>query len=52
MDLILIALLGLLLAILAAFLLGIVPYPYGLLVLLAFIAARILYLRGTGKRPS
>jgi hypothetical protein len=49
MDIVLIALLGLLFAILLAFFLGIIPYPYGLIVLAAFIAARILYLQGPGK---
>jgi dihydroxy-acid dehydratase len=46
MDLILIVLLGLLFATLLAFILGIIPYPFGLIVLTALIAARILYLRG------
>lgn len=50
MDLMLIALIGLLLATLVAFIWEIIPYPYGLLVLSALIAARILYLRGGGKR--
>lgn len=50
MDPILIALLGLLLATLLAFFLGIFPYPYGLLILAVFIAARILYMQGAGKR--
>jgi len=49
MDLILIALLGLLLATLLAFFLGVIPYPYGLIVLAALIAGRILYLRGPRK---
>jgi len=49
MNLILIALLGLLLATLLAFFLGVIPYPFGLIVLAAFIAARILYLRGPRK---
>lgn len=49
MDPILLVLLGLLSASLAAFFLGIIPYPVGLLVLLAFIVARILYLQGPGK---
>ena len=48
-DPVLIALLGLLGATLLLFVLGIIPYPYGLLVLMAFIAARILYLRGPSK---
>jgi hypothetical protein len=50
MDLVLTALVGLLLATLLAFLLGIIPYPYGLFVLAAFIAARLLYRQGRGKR--
>ncbi|MFZ0469593.1 MAG: hypothetical protein WAL92_11805 [Thiogranum sp.] len=49
MDLILIALLGLLLATLLAFVMGVIPYPYGLIVLAALIAARILCLRGPRK---
>ncbi len=48
-DPVLIALLGLLFATLLAFFLGIIPYPYGLIVLAAFIAARILYRQGPGK---
>jgi hypothetical protein len=48
-DPVLIALLGLLGATLLLFVLGIILYPYGLLVLMAFIAARILYLRGPSK---
>ena len=50
MDRVLVLLLGLLLATLLAFFLGIIPYPFGLIVLLVLIAARILYLRGPGKR--
>ena len=38
-------LIALLLATLSAFLLGIFPYPYGLLILSAFVAARILSLK-------
>ena len=34
---------------LLAFFLGVIPYPYGLIVLAALIAARILYLRGPRK---
>jgi hypothetical protein len=49
MDLILLALLGLLLATVLAFFLGVIPYPYGLIVLAALIAARILYLRDPRK---
>jgi hypothetical protein len=48
-DTVLLVLLGLLLASLSAFFLGIIPYPYGLLVLAAFITARILYLLGNRK---
>jgi len=50
MDLVLIALSGLLLATLLAFLLGIIPYPVGIFVLAAFIAARVLYLQGPGNK--
>lgn len=50
MDPVLIVLSGLLLVTLLAFLLGVIPYPIGLLVLAAFIAARIMYLQGLGKR--
>jgi len=50
MDPILMLLIGLLLASLLAFFLGVIPYPYGLLVLGAFIAARLLYLRGNRRR--
>ncbi|MFC1774510.1 hypothetical protein ACFL3A_14365 [Pseudomonadota bacterium] len=50
MDPVLITLSGLLLATLLGFLLGVIPYPIGLFVLAAFIAARILYLQGPGKR--
>jgi hypothetical protein len=49
-DTVLMILLGLFAASLLAFLLGIIPYPFGLLILAAFIAARIAYLRGPGKR--
>jgi hypothetical protein len=45
MDTVLIVLLGLLLATLLAFLLGFFPYPFGLLILAAFIAARVLHLQ-------
>ena len=38
--------LGLLAATLSAFLLGVFPYPFGLFVLAALIAGRILYLQG------
>ena len=50
MDPILTLMVGLLLASLLAFFLGIIPYPYGLLVLGVFIAARILYLRSNRSR--
>ncbi len=50
MDPVLILLLILLLASLLAFLLGIIPYPFGLIVLLFFIAGRILYRQGPGRR--
>ena len=48
-DPVLFVLLGLLAATLAAFFLDVFPYPYGLLILAAFITARILYLRSNGK---
>ena len=50
MDPILTLLIGLLLASLLAFFLGVIPYPYGLLVLAVFIAARILYLHSNRGR--
>jgi hypothetical protein len=50
MDAILMMLPGLFAASLLAFLLGLIPYPFGLLILAAFIAARIAYLQGPGKR--
>lgn len=50
MDPVVLALSGLLLATLLAFLLGVIPYPIGLFVLAACITARILYLQGRGKR--
>ena len=50
MDPVLIILSGLLVASLLAFFLGIIPYPFGLLVLAALIAARLLHLRGPGRR--
>ena len=49
-DPVVIILLALLAATLLAFFLGIFPYPYGLMVLAAFTAARILYLQGRGDR--
>ena len=50
MDPVLIVLLGMLSASLSAFFLGIIPYPYGLIILLVFIAARILHLKNRGTR--
>jgi dihydroxy-acid dehydratase len=50
MDPVLLLLSALLLASLAAFLSGILPYPFGLLVLAALIAARLLYRREPGRR--
>jgi hypothetical protein len=50
MDAVLIILLGLLLATLLAFFLGIFPYPFGLLVLAALIAARLFYLQDKRRR--
>jgi uncharacterized protein (DUF697 family) len=49
MDPVLLLLLGLLAASLLASFLGIIPYPYGLIVLLAFIAARLFSLLGRDK---
>ena len=49
MDPVLLVLLGLLAATLLAFFLGIFPYPFGLIVLLAFIAARLFTLPGRDK---
>ena len=48
-DPVLVTLSVLLVASLAAFVLGFIPYPYGLLVLGVFIASRILYLKGRDK---
>ena len=48
-DSVLLLLLGLLLASLSAFFLGLIPYPYGLLILAAFITARILHLLSSKK---
>jgi len=48
-DTVLLVLLALLLASLAAFFLGAIPYPYGLLILAAFITARILHLLSSRK---
>ena len=48
-DPLLAVLVGLLLASLTAFLLDVIPYPAGLIILTIFIIARILYLKDTGK---
>lgn len=48
-DPLLITLSVLLAASVTAFFLGIIHYPYGLLVLGFFIVSRILYLKGKGK---
>jgi hypothetical protein len=48
-DTVLVVLLALLLGSLSAFFLGLIPYPYGLLILTAFITARILHLLSTRK---
>ena len=45
-DPVVLTLLGLLLASLLAFVLGIIPYPFGLFILTVFIAARLFYLKG------
>jgi len=50
MDPVLVLLIGLLLASLLAFYLGIIPYPFGLLVLGVFVVARVLYLRSNRER--
>ena len=44
-DTVLLVLLALLLASIAAFMLGIIPYPFGLFILAVFIAARLFYLK-------
>jgi uncharacterized integral membrane protein len=49
MDSVLLLLLGLLAATLLAFFAGFFPYPYGLIILLAFIAARLFSLLGRDK---
>ena len=49
MDPVLLVLLGLLAASLLAFFAGIIPYPFGLIVLLAFIAVRVFTLPGSKK---
>ncbi len=48
-DTVLLLLLALLLASLSAFFLGLIPYPYGLLILAAFITARALHLLSNRK---
>ncbi len=48
-DTVLLVLVALLLASLSAFFLGLIPYPYGLLILAAFITARVLQLLNTRK---
>ena len=48
-DPVLLVLLGLLFASVAAFLLGRIPYPFGLLFLAIFVAARIAYLKSRGQ---
>ena len=45
MDRTLLFLIALLLASLGAFLAGVLPYPFGFIILVVFIVARILYLR-------
>jgi len=42
-DPVLLALAGILATVLLLFFFGVIPYPFGLLVLLVFITARILY---------
>ena len=51
-DPVLMILAGLLLASLAAFLLDLTPYPFGLIVLTIFIIARMFYLKDRGKGPT
>ena len=48
MDVPLLIIAALLVATLTAFLSGLFPYPFGLLVLLAFLIARLLQLRSKG----
>jgi hypothetical protein len=50
LDPVLILLIALLLATLTAFFLGIFPYPYGLLILSAFVAARLFWPRGDDSK--
>ena len=45
MDRTLLLLIAMLLATLGAFLAGVFPYPFGFIILVVFIVARILYLR-------
>jgi dihydroxy-acid dehydratase len=49
MDIPILIICGLLVVTLAAFFTGIFPYPYGLIVLVAALAARIFVIRG--RRP-
>jgi hypothetical protein len=49
MDPVLFVLLGLLAVSLLAFFTGLIPYPYGLIMLLAFIAVRLFTLPGGNK---
>ena len=49
-DPLLVGLVAVLLASVTLFLLGIIPYPLGLLVLMVLIVARVMYLRDSGKR--
>ena len=42
-DPVFLVLAGMLVTLLLLFFLGVIPYPFGLLVLLAFITARVLY---------
>ena len=44
-DRVLLVLVGLLGVTLTAFFLGILPYPFGILILLVFIVSRVLYRR-------
>lgn len=48
-DPVVLLLLVLLLATLVAFLTGVFPYPFGLLVLVALLAGRLMQLHGTGR---
>jgi hypothetical protein len=48
-DPVLLVLLGLLFASVTAFLLGRIPYPFGLLWLAIFVAGRIAWLKGRGE---